>query len=79
MLECLAVQKLEDEIVDALVVTDIVKGADVRVVELRDRAGLALEALAQPGITVKQVWQDFDCDGPIQPGVAGAIHGSHTA
>jgi hypothetical protein len=41
-----AVQVLHDEIVDPILGTDIMEGADVRMIQRGNRAGFGLEALA---------------------------------
>ena len=48
-----AFQVLHDEVGDAILLADVVQSADVRMIELRDGAGLAIEAgpelwIAQP-------------------------------
>ena len=47
--ERLAFEVLHDQIVDAVLVADVVKRADVRMVERSDRFGFALEPLAECG------------------------------
>ena len=42
--ERLALQQLHDQVVGAVLVTDVIERADVGMAELRDSAGLALEA-----------------------------------
>jgi len=57
--------------------TDVIKGADVRVVELGDRLGFALESGSTLGSIGKVVSENFDGDGPIEPGVLGFVDLPH--
>ena len=52
---------------------DVIERADVRMIELRDRAGFPVEALTELRIRREGFGQDFDCDVAIQPRVARAI------
>src|SRR5262249_7484523 len=60
LVERLALQVLEHEVVDPALVTDVVEHADVGVVEGRDRPRLALEALAQLGVPGEVLGQHLD-------------------
>lgn len=51
----------------------------MRVVELRDRLGFALEALTELGVGSDVGGQDLDCDGTVEPRVLRPIHLSHAA
>src|SRR5437764_13331973 len=53
--------------------------ADVRMRQLRDRARLAVEALAQLRVGGEHIGQDLDGDDAIEPRVAGAIDFAHAA
>ena len=77
--ECLAFQVLHDQEVDAGVLTNVVEGADVRVIEARDGPGFALEALLQIRIVQRTMRQHLDGDGAIEPRVAGPIDLSHSS
>jgi hypothetical protein len=44
---------------------NVVKRADVRVIQAGDRAGFALKALAQFNSIGKMILQDFDSDGSV--------------
>src|SRR5258707_12614519 len=61
-----AFQKFHDKVVGAVLVADIVKSADVGVVQGRDSAGFAIEALFGFGTLRKMVWQDLYRDSAIQ-------------
>ena len=56
---------------------DVVERADVRVVQLRDRAGFALETLPQVGTRGEMCRQDLDGDVALEPAVPGAVHLTH--
>ena len=47
--------------------------------ELRDRAGLAVEALAELRIGGEGFGKNLDRDGAIEPRVAGLVHLAHAA
>jgi hypothetical protein len=77
--ERLAFQVLHDEIGDAVVLAHVVQRADVWMIELRDRAGLAIEALAELRIQRERFGEDLDGDRALEPRVARAIHLAHPA
>jgi hypothetical protein len=58
-------------------VADVVERTDVRMIERGNRAGLAVEPLAQLRIGRERLRQDLNRDGPIEPRVAGAVHLAH--
>ena len=58
---------------------DVVQRADVRMVERRDGARFALEALAELGIGGECVGQDLDRDDAIEPRVARLVDLAHAA
>ena len=64
--------------VDAVLFADVVQRADVRMVELRDRPRLALEALANCA-SAANAGQDLDRDGAIEPRVARLVDLAHAA
>ncbi len=68
----LAFEVLHDEEGDAVLLADVVEHADVRVVQGRDRAGLAVEPLTQLRVVREDGREDLDGDRPVEPGVAGA-------
>ena len=71
--ECLSLEILHHQEVDAVLVPDIVKGADGWMVQTRNRFGLALEPLPEPGVTRHALREDFDSDRPVEPGVLGSV------
>ena len=71
--ERFAFEELEDEVLDSVRAADVVEGADVRMVDLRDRFRLALEARAPVDVSGEGGRQDFDGDVAIEPRVARAV------
>jgi len=51
----------------------VVDGADIEMVERRDSAPLALEALERPAVSSESLRKGFQSDEAIEPRVAGAI------
>ena len=72
-------QKLHDQEVHSILLTDVEKGADVEMIQGRDRFGLAVEAL--PGLRIggEGGGQDLYGDGRVQAGIARAVHLAHAA
>jgi len=77
--EGLTLEIFEHEEVDTALVADVVERADVRVIERRDRARLAVEALAQLRICGEGLGQHLDGDRPIEPRIARPIDLAHPA
>jgi hypothetical protein len=73
----LALEKLHDEKRRAILLAHVVQRADVRMIELRDRPGLAIKALAELRIGCKGVRENLDRDRAIEPRVSGFVHLSH--
>jgi hypothetical protein len=65
-------------IVDPVLVSDVVEGADVGVIELRERLRLPLEALPPLGAPGEVLSQDFDGDRSLEPSVAGLVDLAHS-
>src|SRR5690348_6008936 len=57
----------------------VVKRADVRMLERRNRARLALETLLHVGFRGQMLWQNLDGDVASQPRISRAVHLSHPA
>ena len=72
-------QMLQHEEVDAVLVADVEQGADVRMIQRRDRARLAFEALAQLRVGRERGGENLDRDRPIEPRVAGLVDLAHAA
>jgi putative ABC transport system permease protein len=62
-----------------LVIADVVERADVRMVQRRDDAGFAVEALERLGIVCQAGGQDLDRDVAIESSIPGAIDLAHPA
>jgi hypothetical protein len=75
----LALEVLHDEIRRAVLFADVVQRADVRVLELRDRARFTIEPLSELRIASKRGWKDFDGDDAIETRVAGLVDLTHAA
>jgi hypothetical protein len=58
---------------------NVVKRADVRMVQAGDRLGLALEPPLQVGIGRDVCGEDFDGDGAVQAGIAGFVDFAHSS
>ena len=75
----LALEILHDEERGAVLLAHVVQRADVRMIELRDRAGLAIEALAELRVGREGVRENLDRDRAIEPRVAGFVDLAHPA
>ena len=75
----LTLEVLHDQEVDPVLFTDVMERADVRMIQARDRTGLALEALLELGMVGEVSRKHFDGDGAIEPGVFGFVDFSHSA
>ena len=62
----------------AVVLADVVERADVRMGQLRNRLGLAIEPLAECGSAARPA-AGLDRDGAIEPRVARLVDFAHTA
>ena len=58
---------------------DVVKMADVRVIQRRDGTGFALEAVLKFGTGGKMRGENLDGDGAVEAGVIGAVDFAHAA
>ena len=79
LLERLALQIFHDEEISAILMADVVKNANVGVVQTGDGARLPLKSLPGFGIGGEMRGQNLDCHIAAEPRVAGAIDFSHTA
>ena len=77
--EGLPFEVLHHQEVHALLSSDVVKRADVRMVQTGDRARFTLEALSHGDVVGEMGRQHFDGDRPIEPRVLGAINLAHPA
>jgi hypothetical protein len=75
----LTFQILHDEEVDATFMANVVKGADVRMIQRRDCAGFTLKSLMNSRVIRDTCGQHLDGNCPVQARVAGAINLAHAA
>src|SRR5271167_1127612 len=75
----LAFEIFHHQVLDAVLIADVVEHADVRMAEAGNGARLALEALANFGRVGYALREDFDGDGAVQAGIAGAIDFSNAS
>jgi hypothetical protein len=62
-----------------LLLTDVVQRADVRVRQLRNRAGFAVEALPELRVAGQILGEDLDGDRAVKPRVAAFVNLPHAA
>src|SRR5262249_16841477 len=67
------------QVVNAVLVTDVIEGTDVRMIQARHRSSLTFESLMELGVCREVIWQDFDRHRPIETSVTRAIDFSHPA
>ena len=77
--ERLALEILHHEIRDAVLLADVVEDADVRVVQRRNCARLAVEPEAQRFVVAVFNRERLDGDGAIEPRVDGLVDLAHAA
>ncbi len=75
----LPLEILHDEEVGAGFVADIIEGADVRMIERRDRPCFTVEPLAERRVQGGGIGDHLDRDDAIEAGVAGAVDLAHAA
>jgi hypothetical protein len=73
----LILQVLHDEIRRAILVADVVQSADVRMIKLRNRAGFALESVAELGVCRELRRKDLDRNRAIEARVLGFVDLAH--
>ena len=72
-------QVLHDQERGAALFAHVIERTDVRMVELGDRAGFAIEAVAELRISGEGVREDLDRHRAIETCVAGFVHFAHAA
>src|ERR1700736_3436994 len=77
--ESLAFQKLHDQEIDTILMTDIMQSADVGMVQRRDGPGFAVETLFGFDIVGKMAGEDFDRDRAVEASILRPINLSHAA
>jgi len=65
----LALQKFHDQEVDAILMADVMQGANVGMTQRRYGAGFAIKTLPGLGIGGEMAGQDFDCDRALEASV----------
>ena len=70
---------LHHQVIDAIMQTDIVQDANVRVIQMGDGLGFPLEALLAHGIRRELRGKNLDSDSALKPCILGTIHLSHPA
>jgi hypothetical protein len=58
---------------------DVVDRDDIQVIQGGSGFGLSPEQSDPPGIVCELRWQDFQCDVPIKPAIAGPMDHAHRA
>src|SRR6516164_3695363 len=79
MLQGLAVQELHDDERLALVFTNLMDGADIRMVEGRRSTRLTLEALERRPVARHVLRQELQGDSTAELGVFGLVDHAHSA
>jgi hypothetical protein len=74
-----AFQKFHDQVIDSAMAADIVERADIGMVQRRNRAGLAIEALFSHAVFRQMRGKNFDGDDAVEPCIACTIHLTHPA
>ena len=77
--ERFAFDELHYQIIEPVLMPNVVKRADVRMIETRHCSGFTFESLPQFRVCGHMIGQDFDGDDSIQTSVASAIDLSHSA
>src|ERR1700735_1090905 len=76
--ERLALQIFHDEIIGAVLPSDIVERADIGMVEARDCAGFTFEPLSNLRSVGQMQRQNLEGDSAIKPRIARAVHFAHS-
>src|SRR6185503_7921084 len=75
----LAFQVFDNEVIGVAFAADVIENADVRMVQIRDGVGLALEALAQFRPVGEMTAEDFNRNHAAESRIAGTIYLAHAA
>jgi len=79
----LTLQVLHPQEIDAVILTDVVESADMRMIQRGDGAGFALKPRDQAGPLFRALPQiraeHLESDGAIQTAISRAVHFAHTA
>jgi hypothetical protein len=79
LLERLALEQLHDEVRPAVLLADVIQGADIRVVQRRNGARFPLEPRDAVPIALRRGRQHLDGDAAAETSVRGAINLAHAA
>src|SRR5207302_10482866 len=79
LLQGSALQALHDDERSAVLLPDIVDGADIGVVEAGGAAGLALETGKRIGIADQVVREEFEGDEAVETRILGLVDHAHSA
>ena len=79
MLQRLAFQQLHDDKWPAIEFSNIMNGANIRVIQRRGRPGFALKALQSLRVGWGIFGQEFKRDTAVQSRILGAIDHTHTS
>jgi hypothetical protein len=77
--EGLAFEVLHDEERGAALLPDVIQRADVGMIELGDRSGFAVEALAELQVASETLGKNLDGDDAIEASVLGLVDFAHPA
>src|SRR6516165_5544828 len=77
VLECLSLQKLHRNEGLALVITNLINCADIRVVQRGGCLSFTLETLQSLAVPGEPLGQEFERDEAMQPGVLGLVNHAH--
>ena len=75
----LALEALHDEECHAVLLADVVEGADVRMAQPGDGPRLALEALEPVGLLGRRGGKNLEGDGAVEPRVPRAVDLAHAS
>ena len=79
VLECRAVEKFHGDEGAAVIFTDVVDGADIRVIERGGGAGFTLEPIERLGIVSEIVGKKFESDEAAEASVFSFVDDAHSA
>ena len=77
--ERLALEIFHDEEIGAVLPSDVVQRADVRMIQAGDGASLALKPLSPIRLVSHMLRQHFDGDDSIQSGISSRVNLAHPA
>ena len=69
--------EFQNEEIDAVLVADVVKGADIWMREAGDGAGFVIQAFAEIGLLGEALGKDFDRDVAAEASIESAVNFAH--